>query len=318
VCIVLILSFSSLNSSLGDAPMPDSLQYRTAICATPPTLLLIVTFYLVISSTLSSVARCRCWLSVSQSSRFTTLTVKVFKTFCFSRHVISLCTLHLTTPRSCALGRRLSLPAVVRGILSIIGIAHLPTICLFSSWLLYRCPISRTTEPGYGSIHSFLQDFRYPFLLVLSLQGIYDAGFISFLCISLYLPSICPILLSVSVSLPRALGCLVYWSTDHFMILGFSNTRRSSGLHGRQDLYNHYEPSSISVSSASRPWLPGLLVNWPFYDSHFPQRSLPVGASRTWSLGPRQLIRTFRNLLLFPSLCLAPSVAWFIGHLTIL
>jgi len=151
-----------------------------------------------------------------------------------------------------------------------------------------------------------------------SLQGIYDAGFISFLCISLYLPSICAILLSISVSLPRALGCLVYWSTDHFMILGFSNTRRSSGLHGRQDLYNHYEPSSISVSSASRPWLPGLLVNWPFYDSHFPQRSLPVGASRTWSLGPRQLIRTFRNLLLFPSLCLAPSVAWFIGHLTIL
>jgi len=213
VCIVLILSFSSLNSSLGDAPTPDSLQCRTAICATPPTLLLIA-FYLVISSTLSSVARCSCWLSVSQSSRFTTLTVKVFKTFCFSRLVISLCTLHLTTPRSWALGRRLSLSAVVRGILSITGIAHLPTICLFSSWLLYRCPISRTTEPGYGSIHSFLQDFRYLFLLVLSLQGIYDAGhriyfFSLYLSISALDLSHSPLRFCLSASRPRLPGLLV-------------------------------------------------------------------------------------------------------------
>ena len=43
--------------------------------------------------------------------------------------------------------------------------------------------------------------------------------------VSLYMASICPILFSVSVSLPRALGCLVHWSTDHFRILVSSSSR---------------------------------------------------------------------------------------------
>ena len=205
MCIILILSFSSLNSSLGDAPMPDSLQCRTAICATPPTLLLIA-FYLVVSSTPGYR-----YLNRVDSST-TTLTVKVFKTFCFSRLVISLCTLHLTTPsRSCALGRRLSLPAVVRGILSITGIAHLPTICLFSSWLLYRCPISRTTEPGYGSIHSFLQDFRYLFLLVLSTRDLRRRIYFFSLYLSISALDLChsPLHFCLSASRPRLPGLLV-------------------------------------------------------------------------------------------------------------
>jgi len=121
--------------------------------------------------------------------------------------------------------------------------------CSLIFWLLDRYPISWATEPSYGSIHSFLQDFWYLFPLdagSLSTSGsaMQATESISFLCISLYLssfvlflsvcfvPSAVPFMvdrpfmilvssnsLSVSVSLPRALGCLVYWSTDHFRIL---------------------------------------------------------------------------------------------------
>lgn len=175
-----------------------------------------------------------------------------------SRLVICLCTMHLTAlSGSCALGRRLSPPTVVPR----------PFIyhwnCSFSNNVSSRYgyfidtqslgPLSLVMAPSTPFYKIFGTSFFW--MLVLSLQGDLRRR-----TPNLFLFSISFYICLRFVSLPRALGCLVYWSTDHFMILGFSIIPGPSGLHGHQDLYNHYEPSCLSVS-ASRPWLPGLLVN---------------------------------------------------------
>jgi len=111
--------------------------------------------------------------------------------------------------------------------------------CSLIFWLLYRYPTSWATEPSYGSIHSFLQDFWCLFPLdagSLSTSGsaMQATESISFLCISprfvLFL-SVCLVSSAVPFMVDRP-----------FMILVSSN--------------------SLSVSvSLPRPRLPGLLVD---------------------------------------------------------
>jgi hypothetical protein len=101
--------------------------------------------------------------------------------------------------------------------------------------------------------------------------------------------------LSGLFSLPRALGCLVNWL---FMILVSPNTPTCMGFTNTvvrtvttfTNLSLWFVPmfDFSDPLSASHPWLPGLLVHWPSYDSRFITTRAESGFANT-------VIRTFTN-----------------------